>query len=118
MRGTGKSRENLIPWKPGQSGNPAGGKPMHQHAGALARAHTAEAIETLVAAMRSKQAGWNIRVTAANSLLDRGWGKPKEHVSITVDETHLTDAELESIARGDGPFAPPQIEGGASEVVH
>jgi hypothetical protein len=57
-------------WKPGQSGNP-GGRP--KGVAALARAHTAEAIETLVRALRSDDE--RVAVTAAATLLDRGWGK-------------------------------------------
>ncbi len=39
-----------------------------------ARKYTAEAIETLVLVMRNGKPGE--AVMAANSLLDRGWGKP------------------------------------------
>ena len=41
----------------------------------LARSHTRTAINVLVGIMRSKDATAAARVTAANAILDRGWGK-------------------------------------------
>ncbi|WP_213769989.1 hypothetical protein [Bradyrhizobium sp. dw_78] len=41
----------------------------------LARSHTSTAINVLVAIMRSKDATAAARVSAANAILDRGWGK-------------------------------------------
>jgi hypothetical protein len=41
----------------------------------LARSHTRSAINVLVGVMRSKGATHAARVSAANAILDRGWGK-------------------------------------------
>lgn len=41
----------------------------------LARSHTRTAIAVLVGVMRSKDATPAARVSAANAILDRGWGK-------------------------------------------
>ena len=41
----------------------------------MARTHTRTAINVLVGIMRSKDATAAARVTAANAILDRGWGK-------------------------------------------
>jgi hypothetical protein len=41
----------------------------------LARSHTRKAINVLVGIMRSKDATAAARVSAANAILDRGWGK-------------------------------------------
>ena len=41
----------------------------------LARSHTRTAINVLVGIMRSKDATAPARVSAANAILDRGWGK-------------------------------------------
>jgi HEAT repeat protein len=41
----------------------------------LARSHTRSAITVLVRIMRSKDATAAARVSAANAILDRGWGK-------------------------------------------
>ena len=44
----------------------------------LARSHTRTAINVLVGVMRSKDATHAARVSAANAILDRGWGKPPQ----------------------------------------
>ena len=41
----------------------------------LARSHTRAALNVLVGVMRSKDATATARVSAANAILDRGWGK-------------------------------------------
>jgi len=41
----------------------------------LARSHTKTAVNVLVGIMRSKDATAAARVSAANAILDRGWGK-------------------------------------------
>src|SRR5262245_45535233 len=41
----------------------------------VARSHTRTAINVLVGIMRSKDATPAARVSAANAILDRGWGK-------------------------------------------
>ena len=64
---------------PSQSGNP-GGRPKDEHrVGELARSYTREAIETLVDLMRHGK-DERVRGTAAQALLDRGWGKAKVEV--------------------------------------
>ena len=64
---------------PGQSGNP-GGRPKDEYrVGELARSYTLEAIETLVDLMRHGR-DERMRGTAAQALLDRGWGKAKVEV--------------------------------------
>ncbi|MGB2069933.1 MAG: DUF5681 domain-containing protein [Candidatus Puniceispirillaceae bacterium] len=64
---------------PGSSGNPDGRPKDETRVAELARSETSEAVETLVHLMRH---GSNERVpgTAAQALLDRGWGKPKVEV--------------------------------------
>lgn len=59
----------------------------------LARGHTEGALATLASIMHSAEAAPAARVAAANSLLDRGWGKAPQPVD------------------GDG-------EGGAIQLVH
>jgi hypothetical protein len=41
----------------------------------LARSHTRTALNVLVGVMRNKDATATARVSAANAILDRGWGK-------------------------------------------
>ncbi len=44
----------------------------------LARSHTRTAVNALVGVMRSKNATHAARVSAANAILDRGWGRPPQ----------------------------------------
>ena len=66
----------------GYSGN-AGGRPKgEQNIAALARSYSTEAIETLVDLMRNARDD-RVRGTAAQALLDRGFGKPKVEIQNT-----------------------------------
>ena len=47
----------------------------------LARGHTETAINVLVGIMNQPQAPCAARVSAANSILDRGWGKPAQPIT-------------------------------------
>jgi len=46
----------------------------------LARSHTKTALNVLVGIMRSEDATAAARVSAANAILDRGWGKATQPV--------------------------------------
>ncbi|WP_245471295.1 hypothetical protein [Bradyrhizobium genosp. SA-3] len=46
----------------------------------LARTHTVHAVNTLLQIMRDKNAPAHARVSAANAILDRGWGKPLQPI--------------------------------------
>ena len=69
------------PFKKGQSGNPGGRPKVVAEVKELARAHTGEAIETLVSIMTNTKSAPAARVSAANALLDRGYGKPPQHIT-------------------------------------
>ena len=69
------------PFKKGQSGNPGGRPKVVAQVKELAREHTGEAIETLVSIMTNPKYAPAARVSAANALLDRGYGKPPQHIS-------------------------------------
>jgi len=81
-----KPRSGETTWKPGQSGNPGGRSPRvgpnGETVAELARAHTKEAIDCLVEVLTGKANEARDRIAAANALLDRGWGKPKESVDL------------------------------------
>jgi hypothetical protein len=72
---------------------------------AAAREHAAAAIQTLVKQLRAKSEAAS--VAAANSLLDRGYGKPKETVEKTnnfnitrtnrLEISHLSEEELDAL---------------------
>ena len=66
----------------GYNGN-AGGRPKDEHnISALARSYSTEAIETLVELKRNARDD-RVRGTAAQALLDRGFGKPKVEIQNT-----------------------------------
>lgn len=46
----------------------------------LARSHTEQALNVLVGVMGQTDAPPAARVSAANSILDRGWGKPAQPI--------------------------------------
>lgn len=69
----------------GKSGNPSGRPKVVGELRDLARTHTEEAIETLVKVMRDSDAPPVARATAANAILDRGHGKPTQHVEANVN---------------------------------
>ncbi len=74
----------------------------------LARAHTETALRTLAAIMTKEDAPESARVSAAQALLDRGWGKPKQTVDMTVRKhiaKELSDDALADIAVGSGEGA-------------
>jgi hypothetical protein len=48
------------------------------------------------------------RIAAANAILDRGWGKPKEHVDVSVQGPTLEEIVLASFRR---ERQAPVIEG-------
>ena len=51
----------------------------------LARSHTKTALNVLVGVMRSKDATATARVSAANAILDRGWGKATQPLENSGD---------------------------------
>lgn len=94
-----------MAWKKGQTGN-AGGRPKKapelREVEALARAASPEAIRKLTEWMRSDNA--KASVSACNAILDRGFGKPAQAVSIdqtiTHDLSNVSDAQLAAILAG------------------
>jgi hypothetical protein len=69
------------PFQKGQSGNPGGRPKVVAEVRELAREHTSKAVETLVSIMSNPKAAPAARVSAANALLDRGYGKPPQHIT-------------------------------------
>ena len=89
-----KSRSANGQFPKGQSGNPGGRPRDEQKVAELARSYTREAIETLDELMRSGN-DERVRGTAAQALLDRGWGKPK--LEVASDEAGYLQA-LKAVA--------------------
>jgi hypothetical protein len=74
----------------------------------LARSHTRTALNVLVGVMRSKDATAAARVSAANAVLDRGWGKAAQAIEngdggavelIHRIERVIVDVDLENTDR-------------------
>jgi hypothetical protein len=71
----------------GKSGNPGGRPKEIGEVRALAQAQTEANIQALVTIRDSKKAPAAARVSAANSLLDRAWGKPQQTLTNDTDGT-------------------------------
>jgi hypothetical protein len=94
-------------WQPGQSGNPQGRPSIKGEVETLARTYTVEALETLADLMRNGTSD-NVRMAAANALLNRGWGLPRQAIDGSlaiapplakpIDRMSLAEVEAE-IAR-------------------
>lgn len=104
---SGKRKAPKTAFKPGVSGNPGGRAKVVGELRDLARTHTATALNTLIELMQHDPNG-KVRLEAANAVLDRGYGKPSQSVSVDADVrttvtkklADLTDEELAEIAKG------------------
>src|SRR4051812_31290292 len=93
-------------WPSGVSGNPGGRPRGVMDVRVLARAHTKEAIETLVEIMADKDARESARVAAAACILDRGWGRAPQTINLPneggairngLNLAALSDTDLETV---------------------
>jgi hypothetical protein len=70
------------PFPKGVSGNPGGRQKLPEdvkHVRELARQYTNSAVETLARVMATGSP--NAQVSAANALIDRGWGKAEQPIT-------------------------------------
>lgn len=105
--GSDRRLANLKPFKPGQSGNPSGMSKKAMKVIKTAEDHVADAIEVLAKALKDKDS--KVRIAAANAILDRGMGKPKQSIEMsrvarTLDEIATDDliAAVHEGADSDG----------------
>jgi hypothetical protein len=87
-------------FQPGVSGNPSGRPKSDVTIKELARAHTEEAIKTLVDVLHDKRAPVSAKVHAACALLDRGWGKPTQYLESANLMMTFSDLAAQRIAAG------------------
>ena len=80
-----KRRGPGRPFQKGQSGNPGGMPKGFSEIKELARQHSTDAIATLVKIMKDDAAPHSARVLAAEKILDRGFGKPTQHIEANVN---------------------------------
>ena len=89
VTGRPKGKPRGKPFKKGASANPGGvpkgeTKPrkIDMDARLLARDHGVEAVRKLITIMRSRTATHTAQLIAANSILDRGYGRPAQSVAV------------------------------------
>ena len=73
------------PWQPGEGGNGKLNNRGYNTVLKAARTLSTEAVQVLAECIRDPNAPWPSRITAATTILDRAWGKPREHVQIDGD---------------------------------
>jgi hypothetical protein len=78
-----------MKWVKGVSGNPGGRPKLELSVRELAQQYSTEALETLVHVMRTGKPG--DRITAANAVLDRAYGRPTQSVEMSGDRSTLVD---------------------------
>src|SRR5262249_42015111 len=88
-------------FQPGRSGNPGGRKRGLVHLQAEARRYTAEALRTLLGLMRAARSE-GVRLSAAEVILDRGWGKAVQALQVDTKFaekklSELNPAELQEL---------------------
>jgi hypothetical protein len=96
-----------MPFSPGQSGNPGGRPKIIAELRDLARQHTEAALATLVEIALNGE-NESARVTAANALLDRAWGKPSVPLLPPESPTSITLNLGPPRFQGQAVIAPEQ----------
>ena len=111
-----KTGKGGVKFGSGQINPNAGGRPaIPLDVKEAARAHTKDAIATLAQVMKDAQAPASSRVSAANSLIDRAWGRAEATVNVVKknDVREYSRTELLAIIAASGEGASGE---GGSEV--
>ena len=86
-------------FKKGVSGNPSGRQKIPQDVKELARGYTRASIQALGEIVQNQKATDAARVSAANSLLDRAWGRPESSSTIHISLDVRVLSRVEILAR-------------------
>jgi hypothetical protein len=107
---------NVVPqrdargyWLPGRSANPGGRTKDSFAIQELAKSYAPQAVKTLAALMVDKRVPAQVRVNAAQALLDRGYGRPAQSIEAkveTVDLGAMHLAALQALAGQNGKQGP------------
>lgn len=90
-----------MPYKKGESGNPGGRSKGIDKVTLLARVHTQASINKLAHWLNSDNA--KASVAAATSLLNRGWGMPKQQMQALDEDGKPTSMKVEiKLVAGNG----------------
>ncbi len=91
----------------GQIANPGGRTKKDIELEEHARLHAKEALDVLIREMRCDGNSAGDRIRAANTVIERAYGKPKEQVTLTHVRTisERPDTELEAIIAAGGSGA-------------
>lgn len=87
-----------MPFQPGKSGNPAGRSKEATRIKNLALTKTEAAINKLAKIMETSEDEKNV-ISAANSLLDRGLGKPSQAITGGDEEDQPVVVRIERVIR-------------------
>jgi len=92
-------------WVKGVSANPGGIAKGYLPAHLLARKHVKKAIDTLVLLLTDPDASPRMKFDAANALLDRAYGKPRESLEVSSESrtfsVNATAADMRSEIMGE-----------------
>lgn len=83
-----------VGFQPGVSGNPAGRAPIVRHVRELAKSHTEEMIGLLLQCARDETERWQVRQTAIQEVLNRGWGKVAHSVDVSMSDSSTPVANM------------------------
>lgn len=96
-----------MPFEKGKSGNP-GGRPKEDNpVKVLAKKYSTEAIETIHNIMNDVEVAAKVRLQAANTILDRAWGRPQQSVSAEVKGDIVPVLQLIRNERDEQPAGEP-----------
>jgi hypothetical protein len=99
----------LKPWPKGVSGNPGGRAPIPKDVRDAFRAHTRTALGVLLKVATNPKSPPSARVSAAEAILSRAWGKPYQPADIGKLEGTLSQkGEAVLSALSDQKIAPEE----------